>query len=92
MKSRRYHVGENVHVTRNVTHADIPSVPLAGWVGTVIEVHGYDTYTVRWSDDTLARVDPLVQDRCDREGVDLETYGITGDNLEPDSLLTSEID
>jgi hypothetical protein len=92
MTSRRYLVGERVRVNRGITHADYPDVSLDGWVGMVIEVHGYDTYTVRWSDQTLARIDPLVRDRCERDGVDLETYWITGDELDPDSPVVLEIE
>jgi len=83
--SPKFKVGDKVRVKHGVKDVDYPDMPLGGWAGTVIEVSGSDTFTIRWSKETLAAIHPVFKKRCEKEGLDLEEYVLTGDDLEPDS-------
>ena len=79
-----FQVGDHVRVKPGVKDVDYPDMPLGGWAGTVIEVTGADTFTLRWSKETLAAIHPIFKKRCEKDGVDVEEYTLTGDDLEPD--------
>ena len=83
--SPKFKVGDKVRVKHAVKDVDYPDMPLGGWAGTVIEVSGSDAFTIRWSKETLAAIHPVFKKRCEKEGLDLEEYVLTGDDLEPDS-------
>jgi hypothetical protein len=53
--------------------------------GTVTEVQGTDTFTIRWSQETLNAIHPVFKNRCEIDGLDPEEYVLTGDDLEPDT-------
>jgi hypothetical protein len=78
-------IGDKVRVKQGVKDVDYPDMPLGGWAGTVIEVSVGDTFTIRWSKETLAAIHPVFKKRCEKEGLDMEEYVLTGDDLEPDS-------
>ena len=83
--SPKFKVGDNVRVKHGVKDVDYPDMPMGGWAGTVIDVQGGDTFTLRWSKETLAAIHPVFKRRCEKEGLDLEEYTLTGDDLEPDT-------
>ena len=83
--SPKFKVGDKVRVKHGVKDVDYPDMPLGGWAGTVIEVEGSDTFTIRWSEETLAAIHPVFKKRCEKDGLDLEEYALTGDDLEPDT-------
>jgi hypothetical protein len=64
---------------------DYPDMPLGGWAGTVTEVQGDDTFTVRWSKQTMASIHPVFKQRCEIDGLDAEEYVLTAEDLEPDT-------
>ena len=80
-----FQVGDNVRVKHGFMDVDYPDMPLGGWAGTVTEVQGYDTFTVRWSKQTMASIHPVFKQRCESDGLDAEEYVLTGDDLEPDT-------
>jgi len=80
----KFKVGDKIRVKHGVKDVDYPDMPLGGWAGTVIEVAGDDTFTVQWSDETLAAIHPIFTNRCEKDGLELEKYALTGDDLEPD--------
>jgi hypothetical protein len=82
--SVKFKVGGKVRVKPGVKDVDYPDMPMGGWAGTVIEISGADTFTVRWSKETLAAIHPVFKKRCEKEGLVLEEYTLTGDDLEPD--------
>jgi hypothetical protein len=83
--SPKFKVGDKVRVKHGVKDVDYPDMPMGGWAGTVIEVEGSDTFTIRWSEETLAAIHPVCKKRCEKDGLDLEEYALTGDDLEPDT-------
>ena len=66
----------------SVMDVDYPDMPLGGWAGTVTEVQGNDTFTVRWSKQTMGSIHPVFLQRCEIDGLDAEVYVLTGDDLE----------
>lgn len=83
--SSKFRVGDKVRVKHGVKDVDYPDMPMGGWAGTVIEVEGSDTFTVRWGKETLANIHPVFKKRCEKDGLDLEEYALTSDDLEPDT-------
>ena len=80
-----FRVGDKVRVKHGFMDVDYPDMPLGGWAGTVTEVQGDDTFTIRWSKQTLASIHPVFKQRCEIDGLDAEEYVLTGDDLEPDT-------
>lgn len=78
-----FKVGDKVRVKHGVTDVDYPDMPLGGWAGTITEVQGTDTFTIRWSKETLDAIHPVFKNRCEIDGLDHEEYVLTGDDLEP---------
>ena len=78
----KFKVGQEVRVRFGVKDVDYPDMPLGGWAGTIIEVRGSDTFIIRWSKETLDAIHPVFKSRCENDGLDLEVYGLTGDDLE----------
>jgi hypothetical protein len=76
--------GDRVRVRHGVTDVDYPDLPMGGWAGTIIEIHDDGMYTVTWSKETLAAIHPVFKTRCDNDGMDVETYWLGAQNLEPD--------
>ena len=70
--SPKFKVGDKVRVKHGVKDVDYPDMPLGGWAGTVFEVDKYDTFTIRWSKETLAAIHPVFKKRCEKDGLDLE--------------------
>lgn len=80
-----FQVGDKVRVRRGVTDTDYPDMPLGGWKGQVVEVHKDGIYTVEWTKETLSSIHPVFKQRCEIDGLDEERYGLSGDDLEPDT-------
>ncbi len=80
-----FHSGDKVRVRHGLMDTDYPDMPLGGWAGTVVEVHGDGMYTVRWSQETLASIHPVFKKRCEKEGLVLEQYWLGADDLEDDA-------
>ena len=64
---------------------DYPDMPLGGWAGTILEVHGDGMYSVRWSKETLASIHPVFNKRCEKDGLVFEQYWLGADDLEHDA-------
>lgn len=82
LPSARFRVGDMVRVKRGFMDVDYPDMPLGGWAGTVTEVQGDDTFTIRWSKQTMESIHPVFLQRCENDGLDAEVYVLTGDDLE----------
>ena len=65
----KFKVGDKIRVKHGVKDVDYPDMPLGGWTGAVIEVVGDDTFTVQWSDETLAVIHPTSQNGARRMGL-----------------------
>lgn len=81
----KFKVGDKVRVKHGIEDVDYPDMPLGGWAGTVTEIQGTDTFIIRWSKATLDAIHPVFKKRCEKDGLDLEVYGLTGEDLESDS-------
>ena len=88
----KFKVGDRVRVKRGIRDIDYPDMPLGGWAGTVTDVRGADTFIIRWSQETLDAIHPVFKKRCEIDGLDPEEYGLTGDDLEPDTGGSLEIE
>jgi hypothetical protein len=84
LASAKFKVGDWVRVKQGFRDIDFPDMPLGGWAGTVTEVQGTDTFIIRWSQETLNAIHPVYKKRCERDGLDPEEYGLTGDDLKAD--------
>jgi hypothetical protein len=84
-KSATFKVGDDVRVKHGVEDVDNPDMPLGGWAGTVTEVQEADTFTVRWTKETMEAIHPVFKQRCEIDGLDPEEYALTGDDLKPDT-------
>ena len=87
-----FKVGDKVRVKHGAEDVDYPDMPLGGWAGTVTEVQGADTFTVRWTKETMEAIHPVFKQRCEIDGLDPEEYVLTGDDLEPDTGGPLEIE
>jgi hypothetical protein len=81
-RSPNFHVGDLVRVKHGVADVDYPDIPMGGWVGRISKVEK-GTYLIRWSIETLENVHPVYRKRCERDGVNIEEYWVSVDNLEP---------
>lgn len=81
----KFKVGDKVRVKHGVTDTDYPDMPLGGWAGTISEIHDHGMYTVRWSRESLAAINPVFKKRCERDGMAREDYWLGDDGLEPDT-------
>ena len=90
--SAKFKVGDKVRVRLGVKDADYPDMPLGGWAGTVAEIQGADTFTVRWTKETMEASHPVFKQRCEIDGLEPEEYVLTGDDLEPDTGYPLEIE
>ena len=87
-----FKVDDRVRVKKGVKDIDYPDMPLGGWAGTVTDVQGADTITVRWSKETMKAIHPVFLKRCEIDGLDADKYVLTGDDLEPDTGGPLEIE
>ena len=73
-----------MRVKHGFTDVDYSDMPLGGWAGIITEVQGADTFTVRWSRETLAAIHLVFKKRCEIDGIDPEEYVLVGEDLELD--------
>ena len=62
----KYEIGDKVRVIHGFMDVDYPDMPLDGWAGTVKDVQGSDTFTVRWRKETLKAIHPDSESLRDR--------------------------
>ena len=77
--------GDKVRVKHGIMDTDYPDMPLGGWAGTIAKIHDNGMYTVRWSRETLAAIHPVFKKRCEKDGLVLEQYFLSADDLEHDA-------
>src|SRR3954452_12666253 len=83
----RFEPGMKVRVRHGVRDPDFADIPLGGWAGIVKEVeraNGETTYLIAWDRATLKGVHPLYKNRCEGDGLELESMWLGGEDLEPD--------
>lgn len=81
----KFKIGDKVRVKHGGEDVDYPDMPLGGWAGTVTQIQGADTFIIRWSKETLDAIHPVFKKRCEKDGLDLQVYGLTGEDLDSDS-------
>jgi hypothetical protein len=83
----RFESEAKVRVRYGVTDPDFEDIPLGGWAGTIETVEIVDdqiTYEVEWDRKTLDGMHPVYKNRCERDGLDLETMWLGEEDLEAD--------
>ncbi len=80
----RFQVGDRVRVKPGTMDADYADMPLGGWAGSIADIDPFGIHTVRWSDETIASIDPAYKRRCERDGLVLEEYWLKEADLEPE--------
>src|SRR3954464_15356143 len=83
----RFQPGDRVRVKYGVADPDFPDIPLGGWAGTVEMAEQVDdqiTYEIEWDRKTLDGMHPVYKNRCERDGLDLETMWLGEEDLEAD--------
>jgi hypothetical protein len=80
-----YQAGDKACVRHGVMDTNFPDIPIGGWAGTIAEVPDDGIFTVRGSRETLASIHPVFRKRCEKDGLDFETYWVGADDLEPDT-------
>ena len=80
-RSTRFQIGDHVRVKHGVTDVDYPDIPLGGWAGRISKIEK-GMYLIRWSVETLENVHPVYRKRCQRDGIDIEEYWVSVDDLE----------
>ena len=76
----RFQVGNKVRVKPGVSDPDFPDMPLGGWSGIVTEIiehEGQINCVFKLDDQTLASIHPIYRKRCERDGLDFETMGLS---------------
>jgi hypothetical protein len=84
---RCFQPGDKLRVKYGVRDPDFPDIPLGGWSGTVKEVErakGETTYLVTWDRATLKGMHPIYKERCERDGLELESMWLGEEDLELD--------
>lgn len=83
----RFQPGAKVRVKTGIRDPDYPDIPLGGWSGTIKEVQQFQgtiTYLIAWDERTLGQIHPVYRKRCERDGLEFETMGLGGEDIEPD--------
>jgi hypothetical protein len=83
----RFESEAKVRVRYGVTSPDFADIPLGGWAGTIETVEIVDdqiTYEIEWDRKTLDGMHPVYKNRCERDGLDLETMWLGEEDLEAD--------
>jgi len=88
----KFQFGEKVRVRHGIKDNDYPDMPLGGWAGSIAEVHEDGMVTVRWSTETLDAIHPVFKKRCEKDGLELEQYWLSGYDLESDAGGPLEIE
>ena len=84
----KFSVGNCVRVKPGTTVPDFTDIPLGGWAGRVSEVDQRSnppTYSVEWNRYTLDHMHPVFRNRCERDGLTLESMWLAETDLELDN-------
>ena len=87
-----FQIGDEVRVRRGMMDTDYPDMPLGGWAGVITDVNNKGTYTVQWSEATLASIHPVFEKRCEKDGLESDQYCLGANDLEPDAGGPLEIE
>jgi len=80
-----YLLGSRVRVKSGTTVPDFRDIPLGGWVGTIVELDQRSnppTYLIEWDKHTLDHMHPVYRNRCERDGLTLESMWLAETDLE----------
>ena len=83
----RFEPGAKVRVRHGVRDPDFADIPLGGWARIVKEVErakGETTYLIAWDRATLRGMHPVYKNRCERDGLELESMWLGEEDLETD--------
>src|SRR5271166_3292559 len=76
----RFQVGNKVRVRQGLHDPILTETHLGGWSGTVTEIIEHDgqiNCVFKLDDRTLESIHPIYRRRCERDGLDFETMGLS---------------
>src|SRR3954463_10959407 len=82
----RFKPGDKVRVKNGVRDPDFPDIPLGGWAGAVKKAEQAEDQTtvlIAWDRATLRNMHPVYKKRCERDGLEMESMWLGGEDLEP---------
>ncbi len=91
----KFPVGAAIRAKSGTTDPDFPDTPLAGWSGTIQEIDLQvqpPNYLVKWNQHTLDQMNPDYCERCEQDGLELETMWLDEDDLELDTGGSAQIE
>jgi Calcium binding len=91
----KWAAGTHVRVKSGTTDPDYPDIPLGGWAGTIQEVDqrlSSPMYLIVWNKHTLNQMHPVYRNRCERDGLELESMWLDEKDIEPDTDLAAMIE
>ena len=85
--NRKFSIGDKVRVRPGMTDPDVPEMPLGGWAGEITEIgdESLCLYLVKWSQETLSSIHPVLRNRSIGHGLDFEHMWLAEADLVPDS-------
>ena len=79
--------GTPVRIKAGVHDPDFPDLDLSGWTATIVEIDedcDPPNCLLLWTDETLRRIDPAWRNRCEAEGLDVDSIWLYAIDLETD--------
>src|SRR3954468_24647530 len=83
----RFQPGARVRVRSGVMDPNFPDIPLGGWAGTIEESEqgeGEAVYLIEWDRRTLDCMHFIYRNRCERDGLQVESMWLGDGALEAD--------
>jgi hypothetical protein len=84
----RFAAGAQVRVKSGMTDPNFSDIPLGGWTGKIRELDERSappTYLIEWNRHALDHMHPVYRNRCERDGLELESMWLGEDDIEPDT-------
>jgi hypothetical protein len=84
----RFAPGARVRVKPGTTDPDFTDIPLGGWAGKITEVDQRSNpplYWIEWNKHTLDHMHPIYRNRCERDGLEVESMWLGEDEIEADT-------
>ncbi|MBL8796926.1 MAG: hypothetical protein JNM56_23695 [Planctomycetia bacterium] len=84
----KFPIGTLVRVTAGTSDPNFLDIPIGGWCGIIIEVEegpGSASYLIEWDRRTLDAMHPVYRNRCERDGLELESMWLDENDIEADT-------
>src|SRR3954469_5591094 len=91
----RFQPGDRARVRYGVMDPNCPDIPLGGWAGTIGESEqgeGEAVYLIEWDRRTLDCMHFIYRNRCERDGLQVESMWLGDGDLEADDSKMAPIE